>query len=965
MKKTSILFLVVFLNCTFAKAQYFQTGQDPSSVRWKQINTTSFQVIFPEEFEVQAQRISYVLEKVYNYGSKSLNFRPRKVSVILHSRTVNSNGLVAWTPKRMELFTTPNQQIYAQDWLEQLALHEFRHLVQMDKIQKELPALLRIILGEQAAAVVVGAYLPFWFLEGDAVVTETSLSKSGRGRMASFSMPYRAQLAEKGKYSFDKAYLGSYKDYVPDYYKLGFWMVGKGREKYGPDLWINMLKKIGEQPLSLTPLNSSIKKATGNSTKQLYNTTFDELRRDWKQNLLARSIDSISVVSPEKRNYTEYQYPEFYKDSLIFAYRSSIDDIGRFVLIHPDKSEKTIYTPGSILDESVSMKENMIIWSENRADLRWAHANKSVIRIFNIENKQSSQLIPENKLFSPVISPDLKSFAAVEVDHANNFFLSVFDLETGKIKFRFNTPDNQYFFTPCWDENGENLFVVCLSAKGKYLAMVNMMTKKLIPLTDFTFGNLKNPVYSNHRVIFSADFSGIDNIYSIDIERKKITEIASVSFGADYPAVSADGSRLLFSNYFSGGFQLAIRKNKAGKDINDIQLKANPLAENLAVQEDGIPSFSNPDSVVYPTRKYSKLGHLFNFHSWAPAYINVNSYDISPGVSMLSQNVLGTAETHLGYDYNIADRTGTYRLGFNYSGWFPVLSTEFSIRKQAANYYQITNTINRFNQVIASDTVVKRFSWTEATVDLDVQLPFNFSAGKYSRMFIPEAKYSLKKMSNYQSAPANYESGSYQAMSYRIYFYNILRQSSQSLMPKWGQQFDLVYRHTPFIGNDLGTLSGIQSVLYFPGFSKNAGFKIYQGYQEKSFTKSSTFSNFIRSPRGYQTYQNNKMYSLSVDYKFPFLYPDLSIGKLAYIKRLKSSLFYDYAWMSMPAIDNHGNIYPNNRELKQNSFGIELTSDFHALRFFAPIEMGFRSLYRTEFHDLRFDLLLSIDFNGF
>jgi len=184
-------------------------------------------------------------------------------------------------------------------------------------------------------------------------------------------------------------------------------------------------------------------------------------------------------------------------------------------------------------------------------------------------------------------------------------------------------------------------------------------------------------------------------------------------------------------------------------------------------------------------------------------------------------------------------------------------------------------------------------------------------------------------------------------------------------MPRWGQQLDVIYRHTPFSGSDLGTLSGLESVLYFPGLTKNAGLKIYQGYQQKNFSNSYTFSDVVRFPRGFQSYQNNKMYSLSTDYKFPFLYPDFSIGKLAYIKRLKSSLFYDYAWLSVPARDKNGKIYPNNSNLELKSLGLELSSDLHVLRFFAPIEIGLRSVYRTEFQDFQFDILFSIDFNGF
>ncbi len=969
MKKIIILIISAFLVFSTAKAQYFQTGQDPSAIRWKQINTTNFQVIYPQEFEKQAQRVTFILEKVYQYGSSTLKFHPNKISIILHTRTVNSNGLAAWAPKRIELFTTPNQQIYAQDWLEQLALHEFRHLVQMDKIESEMPKLVKAILGEQATAIVTGAYLPLWFLEGDAVVTETALSNNGRGRMASFSMEYRAQLIEKGKYSFDKAYLGSYKDFVTDHYKLGYWMVGKSRENFGPETWSNALQQIAHQPFSLTPLNSSLKKSTQQATKQLYSSIFDKLTQEWKQELKSRVIDSFTVVSPIKKSYIEYLYPAVYHDSILFAYRSSINDIGRFVLINPDKTEQVIYTPGSIFEESVSMTDNLIIWAERRADLRWTHSDKSVIQVYNIVSKTKHEIKNENKLFSPVISPDLKSFAAVEVDPENNFFLSTFNLETGHLISRYKTIDNQYFFTPTWDEKGEKLFFVCLSSKGKYLASLDLKTKQLQELTDKTYANLKNPAYSKGKIIFSADFSGIDNLYSLDIDSKTIAQIVSVPFGADYPSASKSGNQLFFSNYNSTGYQLAtidLQDKTDKKYVRNIQLGTNHLADNLAIQEKGIPDFSNTDSVNYESKEYSKLRHLFNFHSWAPAYVDVNSYEIRPGASLFSQNKLGTAETRIGYDYDVANHTGKYKLGFNYLGWFPEITTELSVGKEASSYTLVTNTVNQSGQVVRRDTTTERISWREITADLNIRLPLNLSKGKYSRILYPEVKYSMVNNSKPDSTLNNLYPDNYHALTYRIYFYNLLHQSNQSLMPKWGQQLDIIYRHTPFIGSDLGTHWGIQSVLYFPGFSKNDGFKIYQGFQNMSFTSSSyNFSNYVRIPRGFYGYQNNKMYSLAADYRFPVFYPDFSIGKLAYIKRVKSSFFYDYAWLSMPTRNKNGNIYPNSLEMKMKSIGVELTSDLHILRFFAPLEIGVRSVYRPEYQDFQYNLLLSIDFNGF
>lgn len=944
-----------------ANAQFFQTGQDPSSIRWHQINTDHFQVIYPEEFDKEAQRLSFVLSKVYEYGSKTLNFNPRKISVVLHTRTVKSNGLMAWAPKRIELFTTPHQQIYAQDWLEQLALHEFRHLVQMDKIQSELPFILKFILGEQAAAIVTGAYLPFWFLEGDAVVTETALSNSGRGRMAAFTKESRAQLIEKGKYSFDKAFLGSYKDFVPDHYKLGYWMVAKSREKYGAQIWSDVLDKIGNQPFSVTPLNSVLKKETGMNSKRLYNQIFSDLGNGWKQELKSYPTNSNSIVSPSNKNYTDYLYPEFYKDSLIVAYRTSMDDIGRFVMIFPNGTEKEIYTPGTVFEESVSMKDQLIIWAEMRADIRWAHADRSVILVYNIETKKKHEIAYGNKLFSPVISPDFKTFAAVEVDPENHFFLSVFDLYSGELKQRFKTDDNQYFFTPCWDEKGEKLYFVSLSSKGKCLASYDLQSKQFQQITPTTFGNIKNPVFTNSKIIFSADFSGIDHLYSVDPQSQQIFRIREAKFGADYPSTANSKNQILFSDYSSSGYQLStvnlndkINQNK----VIDISLKSNQLADNLAAQEKGIPDFSNTDSIKYPSKKYSKLGHLFNFHSWAPAYVDINSYEIRPGVSVFSQNKLGTAETRLGYDYSVADRTGKYNLAFNYSGWFPEFNSELTYGNGASNYYQIINTVNQQNQIIKSDTTIRRVTWREQTADLNVRLPLNLSKGKYSRFFIPEVKYTFYQVLYNDTTPDL----KYHALTYRLYFNNLLHQSNQNLMPKWGQQFDIIYRHTPFSGYNLGTLAGIQSVLYFPGFAKNDGIKIYQGYQQKSVTRRAGFSDFVRIPRGFQSIDNNELYSLSADYRIPLAYPDFSLGKLVYLKRIKSSLFYDYARLSA-TVNQHNLI--SYIPVKMKSLGLELTSDLHILRFFAPIEMGVRSIYLPDSSRFRFELLFSVDFNGF
>jgi len=109
----------------------------------------------------------------------------------------------------------------------------------------------------------------------------------------------------------------------------------------------------------------------------------------------------------------------------------------------------------------------------------------------------------------------------------------------------------------------------------------------------------------------------------------------------------------------------------------------------------------------------------------------------------------------------------------------------------------------------------------------------------------------------------------------------------------------------------------------------------------------------VQVPRGYLSVASEKTSSLAFNYKFPFLYPDLSLGGLAYIKRIKANLFYDQAFYRY-----------NGNDFSRGSVGTELTSDLHLLRFLLRIDTGIRVGYRLDdnrwFADFLFSVTLSI-----
>jgi len=140
---------------------------------------------------------------------------------------------------------------------------------------------------------------------------------------------------------------------------------------------------------------------------------------------------------------------------------------------------------------------------------------------------------------------------------------------------------------------------------------------------------------------------------------------------------------------------------------------------------------------------------------------------------------------------------------------------------------------------------------------------------------------------------------------------------------------------------------------------KHHGVRIYGGYQQKNPTTRS-FSDLIDYPRGYRSIVNNELLTLRSDYVMPLFYPDLSLGKLTYIKRVSLRMFYDYGKFRIPVDQN-----TNNLLLDRSSIGGELMIDLHFLRFIVPSTIGIRQSYLLESKSSNVEFLFTVNFNEF
>jgi hypothetical protein len=130
------LCIVIFFSVQIVSGQYYETGQDPSSLKWMQIKTDRFTVIYPENYNQSGIQYAKALDDAYSKLILLFPEKKFKIPVIIHPYTTQSNGYVAWAPKRMELYPTPEQNTVPLAAEKQLAIHEMAHVFQMESLKQ-------------------------------------------------------------------------------------------------------------------------------------------------------------------------------------------------------------------------------------------------------------------------------------------------------------------------------------------------------------------------------------------------------------------------------------------------------------------------------------------------------------------------------------------------------------------------------------------------------------------------------------------------------------------------------------------------------------------------------------------------------------------------------------------------------------------------------------------------------------
>jgi hypothetical protein len=407
------------------------------------------------------------------------------------------------------------------------------------------------------------------------------------------------------------------------------------------------------------------------------------------------------------------------------------------------------------------------------------------------------------------------------------------------------------------------------------------------------------------------------------------------------------------------------------------------LVEDLTKQEP-LGEAASASVEPYAIKKYSKW-NLLNVHSWAPAFADFSDDAIYTGVSVMSQNLLGTAVITAGYNANPAHENEKYNINFTYRGLYPIFDIDYSFGN--STFERDGDYINDYDNYIyraqTRQTVKHHYLRT------GVSLPFNISRGAYSRKIQTSTRLTYQRRSEIsypltqyirlgnnlmptgQIIQENIPKMNFFGMEYSLSFQNIRRGTSRDVGTRFGQAINLLYRHSPWGSYDNGDIFGIFSRLYLPGAARYHSLAISNDFQKKTWGTGHGinedyfgFSNIVGYPRGYSYVENNQMYLFRGTYMMPLWNPDLSLGKFMYLKRLRMNLFFDSAYAQYNLL-----IMPISQTVSVSSspasYGAELHADTHFFRFVVPFSIGARVGYRTEDKNMFAEFILQTGLSGF
>lgn len=959
------LFFFLLLSCCTLKAQFSLNGSDPGKTRWMSVDSPGFRIIYPVGEDSLARVYGSWLEKAkvavsWSSGMRIGEYYDRRMPVILHSFKPISNASVAWAPKRMDIYTTldPFSPTPIR-WEKLLAFHEGRHAAQMQAGAGGRYKILGRLTGELFAGAVAGIYPGPTLLEGDAVVTETALTESGRGRQGSF-LSYLAPAFDCEDWrDYWRMSLGSEKYYTPDHYRAGYMLISGMRVFFDdPSFTDEYFSRVRKGGFFLLP--KTVKAVSGTGLRRTFGLIENAYEALWSEEALGRGpFMPAAQVSAKPWRHVAYSGSVIDSDGVIWTKKSGLTEPRSLTASTSSGKEKKARAFASYTSNLSYDKANgRILWSEAISDSRWDLGGSSRIRYVQTESpSRVHDLSKEGKYFNPAASPDGALVCAVEYSLAGGSRIVLLNSSDGTVGSIIEAPDSLQFTEPAWI--GSRLFAAGLSDHGMGLYEVSSkgVVKILGPQpVELSSLNTAPETVEGPALTFVCDRTGVNEMYLLEVDSGRLTQVTSTRYGITSPVFNVAADTLFYSSLAPSDHPEAYRqgwviystpaKDLPMREVSFDDVHKYPVAEKLSEQERVLAGQGWEDILEYSETSFSEPRRRRKLtptiHSWTPLYFNYDNVEntsgdeyfrtSSLGATVMFQNLIGDGYGFVGYSlHEDSDLRENWRhsghVKYVYSGLLPVLEFSADFGDRSAKEICRVQLDDQVKKAVSVFSETNRTGKPYFEGSLRAYVPLNLSSGGISRGLIPQVrlrmtndllndKISLRSLK--EEGREAEETGflgedhvsTLSTVDLSVRGYILRERAASQTYPRLGIGAEVGVRSRPGHSGSLGNAAYFYTYGYLPGILQNQGIRLSATFG-KSFGggKYSYTDNPVSfAPRGFagstvKTVLNScapEKLKITFDYYAPILNLDWSgLSPLVYVKNVALAPFFDLATFNL------------------------------------------------------------------
>jgi hypothetical protein len=602
-----LLLFVLLLMCSPAQAQTDDSIYDvvhrPPGLRYMVLATPHFEIIFQEGLEEEAREAAHWMEASMPRLRELIGHNRRfAVPVILTGYSDMGQGFMSVAPFRIEMGAAPLRSKALsprhRSWMALVAPHELAHAVHADMDPGGIGRLFRPFTPDLSRAINMTA--PGGIIEGLAVYHESELEPdAGRLNHAFTRMQYEAamitapwnltQVLENPEYTrpFDRHYSGGsfFFDYLAQ---------REGEEFFRRAARLHYRIPVLGYGLTLWH-------GTGEPFWQLGNSFQQDERARIGARLAARAPldEPVPIVD---RTGLEVRRPRYAADGSMIVFARGYEVRPGFYRVDRESGELAVVAYNALTEDlwtHLTPDSLGLVFSRYETDLTVAHRQRAYVYRRDLQGGREQRLSATHGLHSAVPLRQ-GGYLVAQIQGQNTRLARM--AEDGTLE-HLEHPQMHV------------MTMTAMPGGDEVAAVANVAgTQGLFRLTPAGSGYAIEPwllsanasIYEAEwspdarHVVFTADLDGVMNIFALQVDGGRLTQLTNVPFGAMEPAVSPDGATLTFVEYRHERFRL-VEMPFAPETGSEVAPAAWGDAGDWVERAAAVPRYS-PDTGIRPYR---------------------------------------------------------------------------------------------------------------------------------------------------------------------------------------------------------------------------------------------------------------------------------------------------------------------------------------------------------------------------